>query len=227
MRRQPDDARDGLDEQPGPVRVDHRGRLVEHEQSRAHRHDTREGEPLALPAGQRRCRVRAAIGKPDQRHRLVDARPDELDRQAVVLEPERDVVAAPRQDGLRIRVLQEETGPRRPGHAGGGARRSRVEAVDLEHTLGLPRTVVQQPCRGGEQRRLARSAGSQQEDALPRRDIEVDPAQRPRLAPRVSPPPAAGAEPDGRGGDDTEVRRVVHLGPTPTTRAHRSVRAPA
>ena len=112
-----------------PIRVEVRRRLIEQQQPGPKRQRSRQREALLLAARERVRRPVAPIWEVDRCQRGVDPRPDPFRRDASVLEAERDVVARPAHDDLRLRVLEEEPGP--------VARIARMPPVDQELALGL------------------------------------------------------------------------------------------
>ena len=175
----------------------------------------RSGRVAEAPASARRCcspPERASVrrsrpyGNADRPQGLVDARPDLVSRDAVVLQTEGDVVAGPGHHQLGLRVLEHDADTAPP-------------RATVTRALPLARVGGQQPTQRGEQGALARTRRAEQEHPLAARDPQVDPADRPRPSPGV--PPAEAAK-----FDVGAVRpRRVH-GPTGTGRARRSAPAP-
>ena len=178
-------------------RVEHRGGLVQEQHARTQRQHARERQPLPLPAGQVRGRAVQRHVEPDRVERLAHPCPDLGRRHAVVLQAERDVVAAAGEHGLRLRVLQQQAGggvAARPGD-GAGARLAGGDAVDEQGALLLAGAVlaaVEQAGEPGEQRRLARAAGPEQQHPLARLDVEVEPRTAQRGGRRAASPSRAG-----------------------------------
>ena len=203
-----DARRAGAGEQPAHLlpqpcrtgRVEHRGRLVEQQQPRTQREHPREGETLALAAGQPRRRVRTWVGEADRGQRLVDPRPDLPGRHGVVLQAERHVVAAAGEHRLRERVLQQQAGAGAPGPDSLGARPARRDVVEQQRPLLVTGLGVEQTGEPLQQGGLAGAAGPEQEDALPGGHVEVQAPDRPGLTGAVAPAPAPGAQRDGRDG---------------------------
>ena len=160
-------------------RVEHRGRLVQQQHARTQRQHTGQGQPLPLPARQVRRRAVERHLEPDGVERLAHPSPDLGPRHAVVLQAEGDVVAAPGQHGLRLRVLQQQAGggvAARPGD-GAGARRTGRHAVDEQAALLLAGAVlgaVEQAGEPREQGRLPGAAGAEQQHPFAGLDLEVD-----------------------------------------------------
>jgi hypothetical protein len=122
-----------------------------------------------------------------------DAMPDLLTRNPEVLASERDIVADPGEDHLRIGILQDE--PRPAPRLGGGP------AVDEEGAglLALLGTAVH-PRQSVQQCRLAGPRGAHEQYPFPLADAQIDPIERPALPAGVPPSPPACLDADG-GGD--------------------------
>ena len=157
-------------------RVELRGRLVEHEQTRAPGEGGAERDPLELAAGEIDGR---ALEQPlDAEHQsgLLDATRHRNGAVAAVLQRERQLRSHRAHHDLRLGVLEE-----RPDHTGKRCRPmlAKVHAADLRPAFEAPAVKVRDQAAGQpEQRRLAagRSAGQHDEFAL--RDLERDLTQR-------------------------------------------------
>ena len=90
-----------------PLRVEVRGRLVEHEQRRAHRERARDRQPLPSAAGQAVGVLGAALPQADAAQRGLGAREHLGHRHPEVLRPERDFVEQRAGDQLRVGVLED------------------------------------------------------------------------------------------------------------------------
>ena len=154
----------GVAHRRGVVGVEHRRRLVEQQHVRTQGQHAGQGESLPLASGQRGGEVVAAVRQPHRLQRLVDALPDLVARQGEVLRPERDVASDAIGDDGVVRVLRQETEP----------------PVDL----GLARHLAgdggaERTGEGVQQRRLAGTAGAEEQHPLAGRDLEVEVADRP------------------------------------------------
>src|SRR5581483_11187014 len=167
--------------------IEVRGGLVEQEQLGLEREHAGECEALLLAARERLGAALVGVGKADRRERRVHARPDALRRHAAVLQAEGDVVAGPRHDELRLRILEE--------HARAVARRGGRHAADAQLALGLAAAALVEQAREREQERaLARARRAEEEHALALLDDEVKPAYGPGPAAGMAPSPAAGRD---------------------------------
>ena len=116
--------------------------------------------------------------------------------------------------------------------APGGDAVQQQRALLVAEVVTAPGARVEQPAEAGEQRRLARAARPEQQDALAGRDVEVEAAHGPRAAGGVPPPPARGpgrrrpVTPRAGRPARTRGRRGRRSAPAPgsatTTRARRS-----
>ncbi len=229
-RRRGQDRPDLLAQHGRAVRVEHRRRLVEQEQARAQRQNTGERQPLTLPAAEVGGGVVARVGKADAAQRGVHPRPDLGRRHRMVLQAERDVVAAAGQDRLGQRVLQQQPRPRRARGdrltSGQWGRHPVDEKIAL--LLAAPPAAVgvsrgEQAREPGQQRGLAGPAGSEQQQPLARADVEVHPAHGPGPPSGVPPPPAEGAH--ARGARHTRcAARPLASGASAPVRARARVR---
>ena len=100
-----------------------------------------------------------------------DAAPGLLAGHAEVLAPERHVVADPREDDLRVRILQHEAGP----SARGGRRPPSIRSEPISLALVV---AAEHAREGVQQRRLARARRAEQQHPLARLDDEVEALQR-------------------------------------------------
>ena len=173
--------------------VEVRGRFVEEQESRSHRERAGERQALLLPAGERLGRAVQGHVQTHGIQGVMHPRPDLLARDAEVLAPERDVIAHPREDHLRVGVLKDETGAT--------ARRDRRLSVDEQLTTGFALLISAENSRKSmEERRLARAGGAQQEHTLAGLDPQVDAVERPRPPRRMPPPPPPRGDARGGGG---------------------------
>src|SRR5437899_8217833 len=150
-------------------------------------------------------------------------RPDRRGGNAMILEPERDVVAGARHHELRLRILEHD--------AGRVARVVRHASVDSELALGLAAAArVEQAGERREERALARARRPEQEHTLAGSDAQIEAADRPGSAPGVTPAPTARLDRGALAARHTEDSRCAAVPcPTGTVRGRRSVpaRAPA
>ncbi len=168
-------ARDGIPHLAHAVGVEVRGRFVEQQQLGAHGEHPGERQPLLLPAGETRGRMIERQVETDRVEGHADAPPDLVARHAQVLAAEGHVIPHPRENHLRVGVLQHQAG------RGGGERPLHLAVVLVAEHAG--ETL--------EQRGLAGSGCPEQQHALPRLDDQVEPAHRPRGAAGGTPAPAA------------------------------------
>src|SRR5690606_33822127 len=101
-------APDRLADLADTVRVEARRRLIEEQQPGPHREHAGEREALLLSAGQGIRRMLEPEREADRLERGTDPRPDLLARHPEVLAAERDIVPDPRQDDLRVGILEDE-----------------------------------------------------------------------------------------------------------------------
>ena len=192
---------DGIAHLDGARGVEVGGRLVEQQQSGAHRERSGQSEALLLPARERRGGVFAPErAEADLVERTIDPLPDLVSGDAEVLASECRIISHAGEDHLRVGVLQHE-----PGAA---ARAGGRDAVDSERAglfavapvgIARRRRVAEHARERAQQSGLARPARAQQQHALARGDVEVERAHGGSPPPRVAPAPAARLDPRARG----------------------------
>ena len=117
-------------------------------------------QPLTLPARERGDDRPSAIGQPDVVQCLWHAMAHAVQRPAARLETEGDVVLDALHDQLPVGVLEDEAA---------------VAAAALQRARCLPRDVATKEAGQTErQRALARSARTEHQQHLARREVEVD-----------------------------------------------------
>ena len=160
----------------GPLRVELRRRLVEHERGRRGGERARDRRPLPLAAGQRRGGAVAQVRDAERVEHLLDPAAHRRLGQREVLEHERDVGLDVVDDELRLGVLVDE-----PDDVGELARlvgtRAAAEGDDVATEAPAGR-VRHEAVGGAQQRALARPRRADDEEHLAGRDLEVDVAQR-------------------------------------------------
>ena len=161
-------------------------RLVEQDEAGVHGDDAGEGEALLLAARELRGVVTERRGEADPGEGPGDAPPDVGARNAQVLHAERHVVADPRQDHLRVGVLQDHADAVAPAVGAGAVDQ---EAAVLVAVLAAAEHAGQAVQQGG----LAGTRRAEQQHALAGFDGEVEVADRPVGAAGVTPRPALGA----------------------------------
>ena len=147
------------------------------------------------PAGQARGRSGRARRRGRRRRRASRTRGQiSRDGHGVVLQAERDVVAAPRQHGLGLRVLQQQAGAARPPDprtarvrrlAGAGRRRAAARPPARRCRARPPSS---RPARPASSVDLPAPLGPSSSTRSPRLDVEVDAADRPRRRPACRQP---------------------------------------
>ena len=138
---------------PGPLAVQLRGRLVEHDQGRAQRERARQRHPLLLAPGEGGDAAMAQGERPDRRQRLFDPARHLARRQSGVLEREGDVALDSRVHELGLGVLEDE--PDRSGEPA-GRRGQEVEPRDPGAPAEAPAVEMRhQAVEGAEEGRLA------------------------------------------------------------------------
>lgn len=174
--------------------LDHAGRVevgrgfVEQDQTRIHREDARERQPLLLSTRQLGSTLLDRKIQPHRAQRVVHAWPDLRAGYSEVLHAECHVVADAGQDHLRVGILQH--------HADASALLTRTCVVDQDSAglLALIRTA-QQTGHAVQQCRFPRSRRAQQQYPLTGSDREVQIAYRPTTLPGMLPAPAFRSDP--------------------------------
>ena len=153
------------------LRIEVRGRLVEHEQRRPHREGARDREALPPSARESVGVLGAALPQAHAAERIFGACEHLVDGQAQVLGPERDLVEQCAGDQLRVGVLEHHADVRAQlGDRGHG----RVDPVDQHRPLnGRRHRVRNEPVERERQRRLAGPARTEQQHHLAARDVEA------------------------------------------------------
>ncbi len=153
-----------------PLGVEVRGRLVQHDERRAHREGAGDGETLPPPAGQVVGVVVAALPQADAPQRILHAGPHGLHREQEVLRAEGHLVVHRPRDGLRVRILEDHGDVRAERR---GVRRRRVDAAGLDGAgHGGGERVRDEAVEGQGERRLPGAGGSEQQDDLAGMDVE-------------------------------------------------------
>ena len=158
-----------------PGRVELRGRLVEDEHGRAHRHDARDGDTLLLAAGQGE---RFAVGEMADRQPSecrVDPRVHLVARDAQVLEPEGELLPDRQLRCGQLVRRRREDDPHPPEKRPGGCRDG-ILPLDDDPAADLRLDHARdEPGRRECQRGLARAGPPGDADALPGRHGHADP----------------------------------------------------
>lgn len=119
--------------------------------------------------------------------RVAHPAPNLLAGQPQVLATERDVVADPGQDDLRVRILEHETDVA-PGLLW-------PPAAHEQFAAGLAIVVpAEHPGERLNESRFARAGRAEKQNTLPRPDLQIEIADRPGQPSGMTPPPAASGD---------------------------------
>ena len=184
------------------VGIEARRRLVEDEQARLRRKHPGDRDPLLLPAGEPRGSASLEPREPDGRERLRHARPHGDHRPGEVLEPEGHVVADALHHELACRILEDDPGAEascrdrarrvveRAGNVSGD-----LDVPNAQRALPRPGELArQQAGEPARERALARSGRPDDEQQLPRLDLELEIANRRSIGAGVREPRAGRAD---------------------------------
>lgn len=161
------------------IRIELRGRLVQHQDPRLERERGRDCDPLTLASGERLDGAVAQPQETDQRERPLDARQHLRPRNGPQLERKRDLVLDPVDHHLCLRVLGHD--PDQLAHGRRAVSRRRASG-DLDPPSQPPACEVgHQPVQAAEQRRLAAAGWANHQCQLASTELQGDLAQR-RLA---------------------------------------------
>lgn len=166
------------------VGVEVRRRFIEQEQPRLHGKNSRKGQALLLAARQ----VAGGMGQrkvePHDIYSLAHAAPNLLTGKTEVLATEGDVISHPRQNHLRVRILEDETDP--PSGT--------FDWCAIDQQLAARFTLIiaaKYTSQRVDQGRFARSGGAKEKDALAWFDVQIKVADCPGYSPCIAPTPTA------------------------------------